>query len=139
MQDTRETTPTAWSDHDGYDLTRYTLSTTPINSRDRYHPGLVCASVKAIKFTGQDRAFVAMDLDAGPASMEARMSPAEARKLARALLGAADIVEAFEAFEADRAESAELARYNAGPLTTRVDIAQGVVAFETAQTQGGAA
>ena len=29
MQDTRETTPTAWSDHDGYDLTRYTLSPPP--------------------------------------------------------------------------------------------------------------
>lgn len=50
----------------------------------------------------------------------------------------ADIVEAFEAFEADRAESAELARYNAGPLTTRVDIADGLVAFETV-TEGGAA
>ena len=138
MQDTRETAPTAWSDHDGYDLTRYTLSTTPINSRDRYHPGMVCASVKATKFTGQKNAFVALDLGAGPASMEARMSPAEARELARALLGAADIVEAFEAFEADRAESAELARYNAGPLTTRVDIADGMVALETV-TEGGAA
>lgn len=138
MQDTRETTPTAWSDHDGYDLTRYTLSTTPINNRDRYHPGLVCASVKATKFTGQEHAFVAMDLDAGPASMDARMSPNEARALARALLGAADIVEAFEAFEADRAESAELVRYNAGPLTTRVDISDGLVAFETV-TKGGAA
>ena len=63
----------------------------------------------------------------------------QARVLARALRGAADIVEAFEAFEADRAESAELARYNAGPLTTRVDIAQGVVAFEPAATEGGAA
>ena len=135
MQDTRETTPTAWSDHDGYDLTRYTLSTTPINSRDRYHPGLVCASVKAIKFTGQDRAFVAMDLDAGPASMEARMSPTRARELARALLEAADIVDAFEA---DLAVRAELARYNAGPLTTRVDIADGMVALETV-TEGGAA
>ena len=112
-------TPTAWSDH--------------------YHPGLVCASVKATKFTGQEHAYVAMGLDAGPASMDARMSPTRARVLARALLGAADIVEAFEAFEADRAEAAELARYNAGPLTTRADIAQGVVAFEPAQTQGGAA
>ena len=84
MQDTRETTPTAWSNHDGYDLTRYTLSTKPINSRDRYHPGLVCASVKATKFTGQDRAFVAMDLDAGPANMEARMSPTRARELVAA-------------------------------------------------------
>ena len=103
-----------------------------------YHPGLVCASVNATKFTGQDRAFVAMDLDAGPASMDARMSPTEARTMARALLGAADIVEAFEAFEADRAEAAELARYNAGPLTTRVDISDGLVAFETV-TEGGAA
>lgn len=136
MQDTRETTPTAWSDHDGYDLTRYTLSTTPINSRDRYHPRLVCASVKATKFTGQQNAFVAMDLDAGPAKMDARMSPTRARELARALLEAADIVDAFEA---DLAVRAELARYNAGPLTTRADIAQGVVAFEPAQTQGGAA
>ena len=139
MQDTRKTNPTAWSDQDGYDLTRYTLHTTPINSRDRYHPGLVCASVKATKFTGQKSAFVDMDLDGGPANMQARMSPNEARVLARALLGAADTVEAFEAFEAARAESAELARYNAGPLTTRVDIAHGVVAFEPAQTQGGAA
>ena len=138
MQDTRETTPTVWSNHDGYDLTRYTLSTTPINRRDCYHPGLVCASVKATKFTGHDRAFVAMDLDAGPASMEARMSPTRARELARALLEAADIVDAFEAFEAVQAESAELARYNAGPLTTRVDIADGMVAFETV-TEGGAA
>ena len=36
MQDTRETTPTAWSDHDGYDLTRYTLSTTPIEAALRW-------------------------------------------------------------------------------------------------------
>ena len=138
MQDTRETTPTVWSNHDGYDLTRYTLSTTPINRRDCYHPGLVCASVNATKFTGQDRAFVAMDLDAGPAKMDARMSATKARELARALLEAADIVDAFEAFEAVQAESAELARYNAGPLTTRVDISDGLVAFETV-TEGGAA
>ena len=135
MQDTRETTPTAWSNHDGYDLTRYTLSTKPINNRDRYHPGLVCASVKATKFTGQEHAFVAMDLDAGPAKMDARMSPTRARELARALLEAADIVDAFEA---DLAVRAELARYNAGPLTTRVDISDGLVAFETV-TQGGSA
>ena len=138
MQDTRETITIVWSDHDGYDLKRYALSTTPINNRDRHHPGLVCASVKATKFTGQEHAFVAMDLDAGPASIGARMSPTRARELARALLCAADIVEAFEAFEATRAESAELARYNAGPLTTRVDIADGLVAFETV-AQGGAA
>ena len=105
-------TPTAWSDHPGYDLTRYTLSTTPINNRDRHHPGLVCASVKATKFTGQEHAFVAMDLDAGPAKMDARMSPTRARELARALLDAADIVDAFEAFEADRIR-------RAGPLQRR--------------------
>ena len=138
MQDTRETIPTAWSDRPGYDLTRYTLSTTPINNRDRHNPGLVCASVKATKFTGQEHAFVAMDLDAGPASMGARMSSTKARELARALLDAADIVEAFEAFEAVQAESAELARYNAGPLTTRVAISDGLVALETV-TEGGAA
>ncbi len=104
MQDTRETTPTAWSDHDGYDLTRYTLSTTPINSRDRYHPGLVCASVKATKFTGQQNAFVAMDLDAGPSKMDTRMSAAEARVLARALLDAADVLDAFEQAHKDDVE-----------------------------------
>ena len=131
-------TPTAWSDHPCYDLSRYMLLITPINNRDRHHPGLVCASVKATKFTGQEHAFVAMDLDAGPAKMDARMSPTRARELARALLDAADIVDAFEAFEADRAESAELARDNAGPLTTRVDIADGLVALETV-TEGGAA
>ena len=128
-------TPPAWSDHPGYDLTRYTLSTTPINNRDRHHPGLVCASVKATKFTGQEHAFVAINLDAGPAKMDARMSPTRARELARALLEAADIVDAFEA---DLAVRAELARYNAGPLTTRVDISDGLVAFETV-TQGGSA
>ena len=42
---------------------------------------------------------MAMDLDAGPASMEARMSPTRARRLARALLDAADIVDAFEALK----------------------------------------
>ena len=141
MKDTRETTPTAWSDHPGYDLTKYTLSCFFVNDLDKHHPRTIDASVKATKFTGGEHAYVHLALDAGVADMQARMSPGNAREIANALMQAADIVDAYNA-EADQLrqkEDTELARYNAGPLTTRVDIAQGVVAFEPAQTQGGAA
>lgn len=147
MQDTTATLPdtgqtpdnsTPWSTHPGYALSRHTLNCRRINDRDRYTPNSMTASVKALKFTDDKVANVRLSLEEGPASIYADMSAHSARTLARALLGAADIVEAFEAFEADRAETAELARYNAGPLTTRVDIADGLVAFETV-TKGGAA
>lgn len=133
MQDAN-TQPNKWSDHLGYDLTRYVMSAEQLNDGDRYHTNLIDGSVKATKFTGQEIAFVDMSLNSGPASMSVRMSPNNARALADALIEAADIVEQFTAHQA---EEAELARYNTGPIN-RIELPGGVVAFEPV-TEGGAA
>ena len=128
--------PIPWSNHEGYDLTRWVMTHEQINDRDRHHNNLITGSVKATKFTGQEFAFVHVDLTSGPSGMSVRMSPDNARTLANALLAAADTVDAFEADERMR-EEAELARYNAGPIN-RIEMPGGVVAFEPA-TEGGAA
>lgn len=129
--------PTIWSEHPGYDLTRYVMPYQTINDRDLHHRNTVAATIKATKFTGQECAYVRASMDAGPASLDVNMSPDNARIFANALLAAADIVEAFEADQRKQAEEAELARYNAGPIN-RIALAGGVVAFETV-TEGGAA
>lgn len=130
------THPIPWSNHAGYDLTRYVMTAEQLNDRDRYHTNLIESSVKATKFTGQEFAFVHVDLTAGPSGMSVRMSPDNARTFANALLAAADIVDSFEADECMR-EEAELARYNAGPIN-RIELPGGVVAFEPV-AEGGAA
>ena len=136
------THPNPWSNHNGYDLTRYVMTSEQLNDRDRYYTNLIEGSVKATKFTGQEFAFVDMSLTSGPAGMSVRMSPDNARALANALLAAANIVNAFEADECMRQE-AELARFNAVPIPdgdgiVGIELPGGVVAFEPV-TEGGAA
>lgn len=108
MQDTTTTLPdgdpvkdnsTPWSTHPGYDLSLNTLLYKDINNRDRYTPNSINASVEAIKFAGDKAGDVRMSLDAGPASIYADMSAHNARTLARALLDAADVLDAFEQAE----------------------------------------
>lgn len=132
---TADFTPTAWSNHPGYDLTKYTLSCFFVNDLDKHHPRTIDASVKATKFTGGEHAYVHLALDAGVADMQARMSPGNARTLAKALLAAADIVEAFEA-DRQQAEKEKQALFNAGPVRA-IALDGGVIAFETV-AEGGA-
>lgn len=132
-----DTTPPQepWSNHPGYDLTRYTLTCHCISDLDRHNPRLVDATVKATKFTDHKNTFVHLDVAAGPAGMQARMSPDNARTLAKALLAAADIVEAFEA-DRQQAEKEKQALFNAGPVRA-IALDGGVIAFETV-AEGGA-
>jgi hypothetical protein len=128
------TQPNPWSNHAGYDLTRYAMTAEQLNDHDRYHTNLIEGSVKATKFTGQEIAFIDMSLTCGPTGMSVRMSPDNARTLAQALADAADIVDQFTIHQA---EEAELARFNAGPIN-RIELPGGVVAFEPV-AEGGAA
>lgn len=139
---------TPWSTHPGYDLSRYTVVSDAVNDRDSHRPGTVSATVSAEKFTGRQNACVRINLCAGPADMQVRMSPEKARALAQAILNAADIVDAFEA-DGAMAQEAELARFNAGPIRhiplgqRVVEVAKGYFAFEPATcntvNEGGAA
>jgi len=148
LTDTTTPASATWSNHEGYDLTRHVMTAEQLNDRDRHHNNLITGSVRATKFTGQEFAFVLVDLASGPAGMSVRMSPENARTLAKALLTAADIVDAFEADEA-MAQEAELARFNAGPIhpipvgQRVVEVAKGYFAFEPATcnmvNEGGAA
>ncbi len=108
MQDTTTTLPdgdpvkdnsTPWSAHPSYALSRHTLLHKVINNRDRFTPNSTNASVKAIKFIDDKAANVRLSLDAGPAGIYADMCAHNARTLARALLDAADVLDAFEQAE----------------------------------------
>lgn len=113
MQDTTATLPdtgqtpdnsTPWSTHPGYALSRHTLNCRRINDRDRYTPNSMTASVTALKFTDDKVANVRLSLEEGPASIYADMSAHSARTLARALIAAADVLDAFEQASADDVE-----------------------------------
>ncbi len=124
---------TPWSTHPGYDLSRYTVVGDAVNDRDRHHPGTVLATVAAEKFTGRQNAWVRIDLCAGPADMQVRMSPEKARALAQAILDAADIVDAFEAATA-------VSHHPINTAQRVVEVAKGCFAFEPATAcEGGAA
>lgn len=142
MQDTTTTLPdtgqtpdnsTPWSTHPGYDLSRYTVVSDAVNDRDSHHPGTVSATVSAEKFTGRQNACVRINLCAGPADMQVRMSPEKARDIAQAILDAADIVDAFEAFTA-------VSHHPINTAQRVVEVAKGCFAFEPATAgEGGAA
>lgn len=124
---------TPWSTHPGYDLSRYTIVSDAVNDRDRHHPGTVLATVVAEKFTGHQNACVRIDLSAGPADMQVRMSPEKARDIAKAILDAADIVDAFEAATA-------VSHHPINTAQLVVEVAKGYFAFEPATAgEGGAA
>lgn len=113
MQDTTATLPdtgqtpdisTPWSAHPSYALSRHTLLHKVINNRDRFTPDSINASVKAIKFIDDKAANVRLSLDAGPAGIYADMCAHNARTLARALIAAADVLDAFEQASANDVE-----------------------------------
>lgn len=113
MQDNTATLPdtgpapdnsTPWSSHQGYSLSRHTLNCRRINDRDRYTQNSMTASVKALKFTDDKVANVRLSLEEGPASIYSDMSAHNARTLARALIDAADVLDAFEQASANDVE-----------------------------------
>ena len=130
-------TPTVWSTSPGYHLTRQSDHFWSVNDRDRFHPGTVDAWVHTFQLNDDPQACTCLCLKAGAAELEVRLSSANARKLAAEILAGADVLEAFEA-ERDAVNAMPFA-YGADAQITRVDIADGVVAFETATVQGGAA
>ena len=140
MQNPTETTtqpaPTVWSTHHGYHLTRHSNRLLSINDRDRFHPGTVDAWVHTFQLNDDQQACTCLCLQAGAAELKVKLSAANARKLAAAILAGADVLEAFEA-ERD-AVNAMPAVYFADAQITQVDIADGVVAFEPATTEGSA-
>ena len=142
MQETRETpaakpTPSAWSVHPSYHLTRQSDFLNGINDRDQFHPFTADAWVHTFQLINNPQACVCLGLELGAVNFHLKMSATNARKLAAAILAGADILEAFEA-ERDAVNAMPFS-YGADAHITRVDIADGVVAFEPATAQGGAA